>query len=80
MCIFVPAPGSLSTQIVPPCASITSFTMRCVSRHVDVAGFTKHGTPERMATAAFSHMPHDGKLKALIWMPTPCSGTHRCIA
>jgi hypothetical protein len=47
-------------------ASITSFTMRCVSRQVDVAGFTKAGTPDRIATAAFSHIPQEGKLNALM--------------
>ncbi len=59
-------------------ASTTSFTMRCVSQAVAVAGFTITGTPESSAGAAFSHSPHEGKLKALMKSATPCVGTCRC--
>ncbi|MCY1528442.1 hypothetical protein D9M68_635470 [compost metagenome] len=59
-------------------ASTTSFTMRCVSQAVAVAGFTITGTPDSSAGAAFSHRPHDGKLKALMNSATPCVGTCRC--
>ncbi len=58
-------------------ASITSFTMRCVSHAVEVAGFTITGTPESSAGAAFSHRPHDGKLNALMNSATPRVGTCR---
>ena len=56
-------------------ASITSCTMRCVSHAVAVAGLTTTGTPESSAGAAFSHRPHDGKLKALMHSASPRVGT-----
>ncbi len=61
-------------------ASITSLTICWASHAVAVAGLASTGTPESSATAAFSHRPHDGKLKALMWMATPRRGTDRCMA
>ena len=59
-------------------AAMTSATMRCVSHAVAVAGFTITGTPESRAGAAFSHSPHDGKLKALMNSAMPRVGTITC--
>ena len=59
-------------------ASTTSLTMRCVSHAVVVAGLTMTGTPDNSAGAAFSHMPQDGKLNALIKSATPRVGVSTC--
>ena len=59
-------------------ASTTSWTMRCVSHAVAVAGLTMTGMPDNRAGAAFSHSPQAGKLKALMNSATPCRGTCRC--
>ena len=55
-------------------ASTTSFTMRCVSQAVAVAGLTITGTPDSSAGAAFSHRPQLGKLNALMKSATPRVG------
>ena len=59
-------------------ASMTSWTMRCVSHAVAVAGLTITGTPESSAGAAFSHKPQDGKLNALMNSATPRVGVAMC--
>ena len=59
-------------------ASTTSFTMRCVSQAVAVAGLMITGTPDSNAGAAFSHRPQAGKLKALMNRATPRVGTRMC--
>jgi len=57
-------------------ASTTSLTMRWVNQAVVVAGLTMTGTPDNRAGAAFSHKPHEGKLKALMNKATPRVGVH----
>ena len=58
-------------------AATTSFTMACARSAVAEAGLASTGTPARSDTAAFSHSPQLGKLKALMWMATPRRGSIR---
>ena len=58
-------------------AAITSFTIACARSAVDEAGLARTGTPASSDTAAFSHSPQLGKLKALMWMATPRRGIIR---
>src|SRR5215831_9749928 len=55
-------------------AAMTSFTMACASSAVAEAGLARIGTPAMSDTAAFSHSPQLGKLKALMWTATPRRG------
>ena len=60
-----------------PEATISS-TSRAVRYAVWVAGLTRLGTPAMNAGANFSSGPQTGKLNALIWTATPCSGVRMC--
>ena len=71
-----PAPpqSRLSAPSGSTLAAMTSFTMACASSAVEDAGLASTGTPASSDTAAFSHSPQLGKLKALMWMATPRRG------
>ena len=61
-------------------AATTSLTIACASSAVADAGFASTGTPATSATAAFSHSPQLGKLKALMWTAAPRRGSKRWTA
>ena len=61
-------------------AAITSLIMACAKSAVAEAGLARTGTPASSDTAAFSHSPQLGKLKALMCTATPRRGTIRCMA
>src|SRR5260370_16732282 len=60
---------------IAPSGKIAAFTIsstiRCVTQAVGEAGFTRTGTPESSAGAAFSQRPQAGKLNALINTAAP---------
>jgi len=45
----LPAPGLLSTQMVPPCVSVTSFLVMLDRDVKEFLGFDKHFTDEGFA-------------------------------
>ena len=57
---------------------LLSYASRAVRYAVWVAGLTRLGTPAMNAGANFSSGPQTGKLNALIWTATPCSGVRMC--
>ena len=55
-------------------------TTNSVRYAVCEAGLTSVGMPAIRVGAIFSSMPQTGKLKALMWIATPCSGVRMCWA
>ena len=49
--------------------------IRAANATVLVAGLLSTGTPASKATASLPTMPQAGKLKALMWIASPCRGT-----
>ena len=55
-----------------------SSTILCVNQAVGEAGFTRTGTPDSSAGAAFSQSPQAGKLNALMKTAAPFAGIRKC--
>src|SRR5260370_12644058 len=66
---------------IAPSGKIAAFTIsstiRCVTQAVGEAGFTRIGTPDSTAGAAFSQRPQAAKLNTLINTPSPFPRTQK---